>query len=168
MNWTNDRDILLENYQKLKVNNTSITLSDCMSIDMKSNIEFDKMNIIKSSKQNQEYKKFCYETLIENKELSSLAEFEFEFRCPNYILHYDFEYAEIKLQVAIVNFLNEKLSTFFEDFIFSKVISLDDLCIDDTRIVIYQDHTEVLIISDAFDISIRLIIKENESCILEY
>jgi len=164
-----ERNNFFENYIKLKAINPDIKLTDCMSEEMKNDFDIDKTNMIKNSKECYNLKKFNYDSLSENKSLSELSEDEFEFRYPNYLFHYSYEYAENNLQVAIVNFLNSQLLTFFDEP-FKKMVTLNDLCVDYTIIVIYNDHREIIINSDAFYIPLRLkiIIRDNEACLLEY
>jgi len=167
MYYTEDRKDFFEKYEELKKNNPNISLKDCMPTEMKDDLDSDKYNLIKISTEDYDVKKFNYNSLSENKELSELAEDEFEFRYPNYILDYDFEFAESNFKSAVVNFLNERLISFVDNPNFNKIMTEKELLLDDTMIVIYKDHREV-IINDFFYFSIRLIIKENEACLLNY
>lgn len=168
MSYTEERELFFENYQKLKKQNPDVNIKDCMPENMLSDLELEKSYLIRSKKTEYEHKKFNYESLIENKELSKLAETEFEFRYPNYLFHYDFEFADTKLQSAIVTFLNDKLPSLWDEDPFTKIVTLHDLTVDETRIVIYEDHREILIVSEYYEISVRLIIKDNQACLLEY
>jgi len=167
MYYTGDRQEFFDKYNELKRNNPNLTLKDCMSSEMINDIDLDKSNLIKISKVDYDTKKFNYDSLIENKELFELAEEEFEFRYPNYLLDYDFEFAEQKFKTAVINFLNERLISFVDNPNFNKTMTEKELLLDDTLIVVYKDHREV-IINDYFYFKIRLIIKENEACLLDY
>jgi len=167
MYYTEDQVKFFEKYEELKKKNPNISLKDCMSTEMISDLESDKYNVIKTSKEDYNYKKFNYDTLIENKDIYELAEYEYEFRYPNYILDYDFEFAEPNFKTAVINYLNQKLISFVGNKNFDKIMTEKELLLDDTLIVVYKDHTEV-IIKDYFYFSVRLIIKENEVCLLGY
>ena len=167
MYYTGDRTEFLEKYEELKKLNHYVSLKDCMPTEMVEDLNSDKSNLIKTSTEEYGYKKFNYDSLSENKELSLLAEDEFEFRYPNYLLDYDFEFAEPNLKTAVINFLNEKLIPFVDNKNFNKVMTEKELLLDDTIIVIYKDHREI-IICDYFYFTIRIIIKDNEACLLDY
>ncbi len=167
MYYTGDRQDFFDKYKELKKKNSKITLKDCMPSEMINDIDSDKYNLVKISKDDYDVKKFNYDCLSENKELSEFAEDEFEFRYPNYLLDYDFEFAEQNFKSAVINFLNERLISFVDNPNFNKIMTEKELLLDDTLIVVYKDHREV-IINDYFYFKIRLIIKENEACLLNY
>lgn len=167
MYYTGDRQQFFDKYEELKKIDHNVKLKDCMPSEMISDLSEDKHNLIKTSTEEYEFKKFNYDSLSENKELSALAEDEFEFRYPNYLLDYDFEFAEPNFKTAVINFLNERLISFVDNPNFNKVMTEKELLLDDTIIVIYKDHREV-IICDFFYFTVRLIIKDNEACLLDY
>lgn len=167
MNWQQEKETFFENYKKLREQNTTISLKDCMSPEMLQEFEIEKSNVLKNSIENYEIKKFNYDSLIENKNIANIAEIE-EFKYPNYLLDYDFEFASEKLQNAIITFLNEKLPTFWKEDPFVGTVTLNSLCLDDAKIVVYNDHMEFIVDSDIYRFCIRLVIKDNEACLLNY
>ena len=124
MYYSEDKIKFFENYEELKKKNPNVSLKDCMSSDMISDIELDKSNVMRTSEEEYKLKKFNYNSLSENKKLSELSETEFEFRYPNYLLDYDFEFAESNLKNAIINFLNEHLIKFLNNPNFNKIIKI--------------------------------------------